>query len=180
MKKRIITVSLIALAVVLAAVGTTMAYIAASSRPVINEFTVGNIELSLTETTGSSYPMVPGVAVTKDPRLTVKANSESCWLFFRMEKGADFDRYMICEAATGWTPLPDEEGVYYRRVERSASPTTFPLLAGDRVAVKTTVTESDLAAITERPTLTFSAYAVQTYGVETAEDAWQYLKEKGG
>lgn len=179
MNKKTVTVLVAAVAALVVGVGTTLAYLLSSSHPVINYFTIGNVTLSLTETTGDTYPMVPGTTAAKDPHLTVAEGSDACWLFFRMEKGNDFDRYISCAVADGWTPLTGETGVYYRRSDKATVPLSYPLLKGDAVQIRDAVTEKELAAITEVPTLTFCGYAVQAEGVDTAAKAWQLLQEKG-
>lgn len=177
MKKRTV-ILLISVAALLVSVGATLAYLVASSRPVINLFTVGDIRLSLTETTGDLYRMIPGTTVAKDPRLTVKAGSDPCWLFFKLDKSADLDRYVTYAVADGWTPLPGNSTVWYRQVAATTRDTAFPLLAEDAVQIKDTVTEGDLAAVTTPPTMTFSGYAIQSYGIDDAEDAWLTIQRE--
>lgn len=179
MKKRTITMLVAAVAALALGVGATIAFLMASSHPVINYFTVGNIKLTLSETTGDTYPMVPGTTVDKDPQLTVEKGSEACWLFFRVEKVNDFDRYMVYAVADGWSPLLGETDVYYRKLDAATVPLSFPLLKGDAVEIREAVTEEEMDAIDKRPTLTFYGYAVQAEGVGTATKAWQLLKEKG-
>ncbi|MGN1231703.1 MAG: hypothetical protein ACI4TP_07365, partial [Anaerotignum sp.] len=43
-------------------------------------YTYGDINIELEETTGTTYEIVPGNDLTKDPKVTVKAGSEDCWL----------------------------------------------------------------------------------------------------
>ena len=79
----------ILLALVLAigcAVGGTLAWLISETGPVVNTFTYGDINIGLTETTGRDYTITPGVDIKKDPKVTVEANSEACWLFVKVEK----------------------------------------------------------------------------------------------
>lgn len=170
---------LIALALLLGGVGVTMAFIASSSSPVINTFTVGNIALSLTETTGTDYQLIPGTVVNKDPKLTVKAGSDTCWLFFRMTASQELAACATYAAAEGWTLLSGSESVYYRQVDRTDVDIAFPLLQSNQVRIKATLTEEQLAALQASPTLSFTGYAIQNYGIATAEDAWQQLISEG-
>ena len=156
-------------------VGTTLAYLMASPRAVKNTFTVGEVSIVLTETTGKKYVMAPGVDILKDPVVTVQAGSEDCWLFVKMEKAAAFDQYCTYEAESGWTALPDHEGVYYRQVSKSAANLRFHLLKNDRVRVKDSLTEEQLATIATPPTLTFTAYAIQKESLDDPSDAWAAL-----
>lgn len=61
-------------------IGGTLAWLTATTRPVTNTFTVGNVDITLAETT-ANYKMVPGNTIDKDPTVTVRAKSEACWLF---------------------------------------------------------------------------------------------------
>lgn len=66
------------------AVGGTIAWLTATTEPVVNTFTYGKIKIELTETTGTEYKIIPGVNISKDPKVTVKADSEACWLFVKV------------------------------------------------------------------------------------------------
>ena len=79
-KKFRLAIAILTILAVMFGVGVTVAYLVASSKPVINVFTIGDIQLSLTETTGTDYQLVPGTTVKKDPKLTVKAGSDACFL----------------------------------------------------------------------------------------------------
>jgi len=175
-----ITVLLLTALVLAVGVGVTIAFIATSSQPVINTFTIGNVELSLTETTGTNYRLIPGTILDKDPHLTVKAGSDDCWLFFRMEASGNLADYVTYAPGPGWAALAGEEGVYYRQVDLSDVDQKFQLLQGNMVRVMDSVTEEQLAAIQASPTLDFTGYAIQRTGMATAADAWQALMSEGG
>lgn len=156
-------------------VGGTLAWLTATSGPVVNTFTVGDINITLTETT-TDYKMVPGNTINKDPKVTVKAGSEACWLFVKIEKSTNLDSFITYSVANGWTALDGVDGVYYREVSATTADTEFPVLANDRVTVKNTVTKTMMNELQNdgatQPTLTFTAYAVQKDNVATAADAW--------
>lgn len=172
MKKKVLSIVAVVL-VLCCAIGGTLAWLTDKTGPVVNTFTVGDINIELTETT-TNYKMVPGNTITKDPKVTVKANSEACWLFVKVEESANFDNFMTYAMADGWTALPDVAGVYYREVAATTAATDFSVLQGNSVSVKDTVTKADLNALTQNtfPTLTFTAYAVQKDNVNSAADAW--------
>ena len=177
MKKKL-TVSLAVLALVACmAAGATLAWLTAKTSSVTNTFTYGDINIELKETTGESYKMVPGNKITKDPKVTVKANSEACWLFVKVEKSGNFDSFMEYGIADGWTALAGEDGVYYREVISSTTDTEYYVLSGNLVTVKDSVTKEDFAGLKgTMPTLTFTAYACQKENVSTAADAWNLVK----
>ena len=159
MKKKVLSIVAVVL-VLCCAIGGTLAWLTDKTASVKNTFTVGDINIELTETT-TNYKMVPGNTISKDPKVTVKANSEACWLFVKVEKSANFDSFMTYDMADGWTELPSVTGVYYREVAATTAATDFSVLKGDSVSVKDTVTKADLNALTQNtfPTLTFTAYA---------------------
>lgn len=167
------------LALVLAlgcAVGGTIAWLTKTTDPVVNTFTYGNIDITLTETVPENRQakIIPGQDIPKDPKVTVKANSEDCYLFVKVvEKNwpvFDDVRKANYTIAAGWTEL--EPGVYYREVTNSATDQDFYVLKDNKVYVKDTLTKDDIKDITTNPTLTFTAYAVQRDGVDTAAAAW--------
>lgn len=176
------------------AVGGTFAYLKAQTADVVNTFTVGDINIDLEEhplkagdnydgkTIDTSaetvkkvdnYKMLPGRTLEKDPFVTVKKDSEACWLFVKLTKSSNFDTYMTYEIASGWTALSGQDGVYYRQVPAATANVTFPVLKENQVLVKSSVTKAQLeAAATSKPTLTITAYAVQQEGVTDVTTAW--------
>ena len=163
------------LLVVVASVSGTLAWLMAKTHPVTNTFTVGNIELELTETFGTLYNLLPAAELKKNPRVTVKNGSEACWLFIKIVKTEHIDDYITYEIISegeGWTELEGVDGVYYRQVGATLKDETFAILEDDTVTIKDTVTEEALAALTENPKLDFVAYAIQLEGISSAQDAW--------
>ena len=117
--------------------------------------------------------MVPGQPIEKDPKVTVKAGSEACWLFVKVVKSGNFDDFMTFEMADGWIALSGYAGVYYRNVDATNADTGFDVLKDNKVMVLETVTKTMLeGAKTNAPTLTFTAYAVQKDGIADAATAW--------
>ncbi len=182
MKKKVLSIVAVVL-VLCCAIGGTLAWLTDKTDPVKNTFTVGDINIELKETT-TNYKMVPGNTITKDPKVTVKANSEACWLFVKVEKSNNFDGFMTYTMADGWTQLVDADGkavngVFYREVTATTADTSFSVLSGDQVRVLGTVTKTQMENIKNggiaAPTLTFTAYAVQKDNVADAATAWSKL-----
>ena len=174
MKKKLIT-AIIALTLVLTSVaGITVAWLSVETKPVENVFTYGDINITLTETE-REYKMIPGTILPKDPTVTVKANSEACWLFIKVEKVNNPDTYLSYSIDTSvWTALPGAEGVYYCEVAAVDKDTPYPVLTGNEVVVKEEITKGQLTAIgTAYPKLVFTAYAVQKANVASAQKAWE-------
>lgn len=179
--------SLLALVLVVGcAVGGTIAWLTATTEPVVNTFTYGKIKIELTETTGTEYKIIPGVNISKDPKVTVKADSEACWLFVKVaEKGTFVTDKVTYSIANGWMPLDatNHPGVYYREVDAVTADTNFNVLTGDAtypngvVTVSENLTKAEVNSVAAtQPTLTFTAYAVQKDGINTAADAWDKVK----
>lgn len=164
------------------AVGGTLAWLVAKTDPVVNTFTYGDINITLAEGTGGNYKIIPGVKIAKDPKVTVKAGSEACWLFVKVdeENWPEFKetnsetKKVSYTLADGWTALPNETGVYYREVGAVSDDTSFDVLKNNEVTVSENLTKAEVNSIAEgiQPKLTFTAYAVQKDGITDAATAW--------
>lgn len=172
-------IALLALVLVIGCVaGGTVAWLVAKTDPVVNTFTYGNINIDLTETTGTSYKIIPGKDIPKDPKVTVTAGSEDCWLFVKvveenwptatLENGTRKVSYTI---ADGWTPVEGQTNVYYRVVKAADTVREFPVLKNNIVTVSDQLTKGDIQ--TAQPKLTFTAYAVQQENIADAAAAWE-------
>ena len=179
-------VALLALVLVIGCVaGGTVAWLVAKTDPVVNTFTYGDINIGLTETTGPNYKIIPGKDIPKDPKVTVTAGSEACWLFVKVDKVGTFVTDKVTYAiADGWTKGDDTKipaNVYYRNVsaEDAKNGVSYYVLAGDTtypngvITVSEELTKAEVDAITaDEISLTFTAYAVQKDGIADAETAW--------
>lgn len=161
------------------AVGGTAAWLAAKSDPIASTFTFGDINITLTETDHQEQiKIIPGVDIPKDLKVTVKADSVDCWLFVKVEEAGTFvpDKvtYAIAEDWIKGDGSPIPEDVYYRQVNAATTDSAFSVLAGDKITVSNELTKADIQNITN-PTLTFTAYAVQMEGINTAAEAWEKI-----
>lgn len=177
-------IALLALVLVIGCVaGGTVAWLVATSDTVTNTFTYGDINIALAESTGTSYKVIPGTVIEKDPKVTVKAGSEACWLFVKVEEvGAistittDPVHYAI---DTGWAQLKDKDGkdvsgVYYRLVDAVDNDTAFNVLKDNKIIVSGELTKETINGYAvQQPTLTFTAYAVQQENIADAATAWK-------
>ena len=170
--------SLLALVLVVGcAVGGTIAWLTATTDPVVNTFTYGKINIELTETKpeNKKATIIPGVNISKDPKVTVKAGSEACWLFVKVVEGGTFVADKVTYSiADGWTALDatNHPGVYYREVNAVTADTDFYVLKDNMVTVSEELTKAEVNSVATQPTLTFTAYAVQKDGINTAAEAW--------
>lgn len=177
MKKKSLALLLAIAIVVVGAVAGTVAWLTDQTPSVTNTFTTSDINIELKETK-NNFQMIPGWNIEKDPKVTVKAGSEACYLFVKLEKSTNFDTFMTYEMADGWEPLPEAPGVFYREVAAATADTTFEVLKGNQVTVKGTVTKAQMNGLTADtyPTLTVTAYASQQFKNNTQEftaaEAW--------
>ena len=180
MKKKSLALVLALAMIVVCVVGGTLAWLTDKTPDVKNTFTTSDVNITLTEST-TNYQMIPGYTIAKDPKVTVLAGSEKCYLFVKVAESDNFDSFMTYDMATGWTQGDGTDipsNVYYRVVDTADMGIAYSVLANDRVTVKGTVTKDMLNALTTDtyPTLTVTAYACQynsSNGTNfTAADAW--------
>ena len=119
------------------------------------------------------------------------ANSEACWLFVKVEesnwpdfKEADGTTRKVSYSVNNcWIALKDTSGVYFREVsaEDAQNGIDYTVLAGsencpsDVIKVSQELTKEEIKSIIsseKQPSLTFTAYAVQRAGIDTAAAAW--------
>lgn len=207
MKKKILLASIIALSLaLLVAVGGTIAYLFVETGNVTNTFTYGDINIVLKEfnteagvnntiifggenDSGSDpdrFKMIPGNTYAKDPNVTVKDDSEACYLFIKVTTTNNPETYLDYSIDSNyWTPLSGVEGVYYYNGtdldQQLTEDKTYPILTNNRVSVNVSVTKEQLTAIgTDYPTMTFHAYAVQKANVADVATAWRIAQAQGG
>lgn len=199
---------LLTLAMVISITGVTagtMAWLLDSSNKVENTFTYGDVNVELEETdTGidddedpntNEYQMMPGKPITKDPKVTVKAGTEDCWVFVQLTESENFDDFLTYEMAVDadgnpiWTALTGYEGVYYCQLDRTEADVVMQVLKDDQVLVKPEVTKEMLNALDAEggagyPTLTLQAFAVQRdaeiEAIATPVAAWETMQAETG
>lgn len=191
MKKKTIAVVLALVLVICCAVGGVLAWLTDTTDSIKNTFTVGKVDITLDEkktdvygvpveptervTDGNAYKLIPGHTYTKDPTVTVVGGSEKCYLFVKVDAvNAELITYTVDIGAEKWQQLSGVDGVYYRVVDAKDANQPFPVLTGNQFSVKENTTAAELADITaENPSsLTFTAYAVQAEGFDSAAAAW--------
>jgi predicted ribosomally synthesized peptide with SipW-like signal peptide len=172
MKKRNIALLLALVLVFGVAVGGTIAYLMDKTEVIINTFTTGNVDIDLTETTGETYKMTPNALIDKDPTVTVKAGSEACWVFVKVEETNNPATYLNYSIASPWKAVTGETGVYYIEQAATTANVSYPVLYDSSVIVRNLTNEDMDAAEANPPKLTFTAYAIQKEGFATAEAAW--------
>lgn len=189
MKKKTVAFVLAMVLVFALSVAGTYAYLTDKTGPVVNTFTVGNVNIDLTETWNTDadndgtkdcwkMQLIPGTSAVKDPTVTVKANSEKCYLFVKFEEKNSPTTYLTYTStlkAPDWQQLEGESNVWYRVVDKASTDTSFVLLQadgnGNMVTVKDSVTNTNMADAAKAK-LVYTAYACQFEGFDTAAAAW--------
>lgn len=158
-------------------VGGTLAWLKDSTGEVKNTFTSSDVDIELVETkpTDKIAKMVPGGTIDKDPTVKVLADSEACWLFVKIDESTDkkFDDYMEYTVNSNWKLVEDTANVYYIEVDAATAATgvEYAVLTNNQVTVKSTVTKAMMDELTTAnyPTLTFTAYAIQSANLKSGE-----------
>lgn len=218
MKKKIVALALVFCLALAVGVGGTLAYLTATTDTVTNTFTVGKVSITLQEhkydadenelgtdtvkdtvkqedttTSANSYKLIPGKNMPKDPFVTVKANSEKCWLFIAVEEkdnklstestNNDVVEYSVRDCTTytddGWNSFVGDDynfkngvSVYYRVVDASTNDQNIYVLAPNGECEIdghengcVTVNADVTDKVTAGPSLTFTAAAIQYDGL---------------
>ena len=175
--KKILILSLAALLLVAVSVGGTIAFLTDTTDAVTNVFTTSHVDITLEETE-QTYKMIPGAVLSKDPKVTVLANSEACRVFVKIDEEGNVANYIEYTVASSWKAVPGYTGVYYIEQAATATDVPYPVLANNQVTVKDGLDNADMtAAETNQPKLTFTAYAVQKEAAGSAADAWKIAEK---
>ena len=93
--RKVLLLACSAVLLVCLSVGATFAYLTSTTENVVNTFTVGKVAIDLNESKvdlngvpvpsanpvkANDYKLMPGHTYTKDPTVTVKADSEDCYI----------------------------------------------------------------------------------------------------
>lgn len=185
------TLGLFGCAILLVAVSIagTVAYLT-STDSVENTFTVGKIGIKMTESKvdpygvpdysadrvkTNEYKLIPGHKYTKDPTITIAANSEKCYLFVKVENGiADIEASEDARTFTiatqlgrkGWTALDGQTGIYYRVMESSSGEVVVPVFESFTLA-----NDADVSGYANAK-INVTAYAIQYEGMADVATAW--------
>ena len=151
--KKMIVLLLSVMLIIGCVAGTSIAWLVTQTEPIINTFTVGDITIKLEET-ATDFKLLPGTDIAKDPKVTVLAGSEECWLFVKIEEsnrvvaGSNPEKhYFEYAIASGWHVLDGVSGVYWQEVDNALNANvTLDILAGNKVTVPSAVTKTDLEA----------------------------------
>ena len=193
MKKKTLALLLALVLVFGAAVGGTIAYLTDTTGPIANTFTVGDIgDLTLTETTGTNYTIIPGANISKNPVVAYKSdtnNDVAVYVFVKVTApdwtvATDNKSYsketdsanpaLSFTIDNSWTYLTKDgnDYIYYASVN-AATDFSASVISGNSITVSADIVDGEIETLAG--TLTFAAYAIQQSGF-TATTAWTEVK----
>lgn len=173
-KKNIaITGVAVSLAAVMLVGGGTFAYLKGETDPITNSFRTNQVQVSLEETTGNEYNIIPGTTQRKDPKVTVN-NTVDAYVF--VEITDETDNLVDYAIADGWMPLNGVPNVYYRFVSAAQDVKEFSVLANDEVRYSKALENHDMTDgsgyLKRDINLTFNAVAIQAEPFADAKEAY--------
>lgn len=173
-KKNIaITGVAVSLAAVMLIGGGTFAYLKGETDPITNSFRTNQVQVSLEETTGNEYNIIPGTTQRKDPKVTVN-NTVDAYVF--VEITDETDNLVDYAIADGWMPLNGVPNVYYRFVSAAQDVKEFSVLANDEVRYSKALENHDMTdgsgSLKRDINLTFNAVAIQAEPFADAKEAY--------
>ena len=199
--KQILAIVLSVALVACISVAATVAYLT-SADEVVNTFTIGRVDITLDEENvdnkpdsspdrdkKNEYQLFPGKEYKKDPTVHVKATSEECYLFVKVENGikeiestaADYESIEAQILNNGWKLVTGETNVYYTTHNKMEGATdTTPdknYVVFSKFTIDSALGNDDLTDYTG-DLVTVTAYAIQT---ETFNNnvvaAWNAVKD---
>lgn len=173
-KKNIaITGVAVSLAAVMLVGGGTFAYLKGETDPITNSFRTNQVQVSLEETTGNEYNIIPGTTQRKDPKVTVN-NTVDAYVF--VEITDETDNLVDYAIADGWMLLDGVPNVYYRFVSAAQDVKEFSVLANDEVRYSKALENHDMTdgsgSLKRDINLTFNAVAIQAEPFADAKEAY--------
>lgn len=86
MRKKIVALSMAVLMLAVCVIGGTLAYFTDTTDAKVNEFTVGNVDINLTEPEWKGdATLMPGKSYAKDPTITVGEKSQDAYVFLKLD-----------------------------------------------------------------------------------------------
>ena len=196
MRRRYLIAGMILTVLSVVGIGTgwTLAWLTAETQSIRNIFTVGSVQIALTETANTDTnedqkpdcwtgALVPGTKLYKDPKVMIPEDSEDSWVFVQLTETnwptltgeSTTKRKVEYEIEDGWHILPHSEKIYFREVKKSDSQQVFSVLKNNQVQISENITKTEIKAMNDAK-LTVAAYAVQRAGFDTPEAAWNEIK----
>lgn len=188
MKKRKIILTSLALALVLV-IGGIAAYLTDATQTETNTFTVGKVDITLTEPSwvaANGQEIVPGQVIAKDPTITVAADSKDAFIFMEVTiptgtvaGTANTELFKLLDSEgnvgvnSGWTLVSKTGNTYVygygaaSAMEAVSKNTTKTLF--NSVKFVDNITSAEATALTGNQNITVKGYAIQATDLGTTE-----------
>lgn len=166
MKKKIVSLVLVFALALALGIGGTVAWLTAQSDIVTNTFVVGDINLSLAETTEKNFKIVPGGTDTKDPTLTVKEGSEECFVYVCVENNVKKDDEIVATpniVEADWSAIgtSGNKTLYRYKATVNALEKEVELPVFTQVSYDSRIEKADIEALKDK-TIVIQGYAHQS------------------
>lgn len=104
MKKKVLSLSLVVLLLAIAIVGVTMAYFTDVTEEKVNEFTIGKVDIDLSEENWNPKEghIVPSREIPKDPTISVLEGSEDAYVVLEMNLNKYVSFLKLVGLNEGW------------------------------------------------------------------------------
>lgn len=165
-------------------VGGTLAWLTATTGPVTNTFTVGDINITLAETTPANYKIVPGGESAKNPTITVLKGSENCYVYVTVDNTVVLNGTVVATPdinTANWILVEQVENkaLYrYKDVVETNATNDQILPVFTKVSYSDTITKDNIAALTDT-TIVINGFAHQSENTnqnvaDAAAIAWAF------
>lgn len=147
-------------------VGGTLAWLVDSSETVTNTFSVGDINITLSETTGTSYKILPGGTSAKDPTLKIQQGSEKCWVYVLVDNTVVLNGEVVATPnidKSDWSVVETNgtKTLYRYKAVVDASSVEQPLPVFTTVAYADTITKDNIDTLKDTK-IVITGYAHQS------------------
>lgn len=164
MKKKLTILAVIAILAV--ASFATLAYLTDSTGAVTNTFTVGDLDIELTETYTQNSKIYPGATISKTPVVTVLANSEPSYLYVMVDNQLS-PHGVLNILPANWVSINvnGTKTIYRYNSIVPLSASNQPFTVFSTVSFGTGLTKTELATLQGKD-IVIKAYAHQQAGVD--------------
>jgi len=147
-------------------VGGTLAWLVDSSETVTTTFSVGDINITLSETTGTSYKILPGGTSAKDPTLKIQQGSEKCWVYVLVDNTVVLNGEVVATPnidKSDWSVVETNgtKTLYRYKAVVDASSVEQPLPVFTTVAYADTITKDNIDILKDTK-IVITGYAHQS------------------
>ena len=185
MKKKSLVLTMASVAAIAAiGVGATFAYFT-DSKETSNPFTLGDIEIELTEPNwdeANGVNILPMQTVEKDPTVTNTGDNDA-YIFVKVtvptaevmvegdETASTQELFTLNNVSSNWTLISSNDSEYVYAYNEAVAPEASTDALFESVTLVNLV-EDDYAEIIESLDIDVQAYGVQTVSFDSAEAAW--------